>query len=99
MTSWLSWISDEVKKIPGQLVDDIKTDVSNAASSAWNNIRTDAANAVNQLGAAGTSQLAGGIAPSGSRPVSIPLSSGQLVAVAGGIAVLIAIAVYTLTRR
>jgi hypothetical protein len=99
MSALVDWIEGEVKGIPGALVKSVQTDISNAVGQAVGNIRTDAANAVNQSGAAITSGLAGKLAPGGSTPVTIPLSSGQLLAVAAGLALLIGFALYEAVKK
>jgi hypothetical protein len=99
MSAFVDWIEKEVKGIPGALATSVKNDVSTAYQQAVGNIRNDAANAVNQTGAALTSGLAGRIAPAGSAPVTIPLSSGQLLAVAAGLALLIGFVIYEAVKK
>lgn len=99
LSSGLDWIENEVKAIPGALVSKTQTDVSTTASSLWDRLRTDVANAVNQLGAAATSSAAGKIAPGGQQPVTIPLSSGQVLAVVLVVGLLIVWGVSSLFRK
>lgn len=99
MNSPFAWLEEEVKAIPGRVIDNAQTDVSNTATDLWGRLRTDVANAVNQLGAAATSGIAGKIAPAGSQPVTIPLSSGQVLALVIGVALLIGGAAYLVVRK
>lgn len=94
MGNWFEWIKDEVREIPAQLFENVKHNVSSAAQTAWDKIRTDVGNAVNQIGAAATSSVAGNVSPAGRQPLTIPLSSGQALAIMAALALLIGFAVY-----
>jgi hypothetical protein len=94
MTSWLEWLEDEVKEIPSKLVDTVKREVSNAAGNLWDNVRTDVGNAINQVGSAITTKAAGTVAPAGRSPVTIPLSSNQLLLLVAALVAVVGFVIY-----
>lgn len=99
MMSGFTWLEDEVKAIPGRVIDNARTDISSTATDLWGRLRTDVANAVNQMGAAAVSSVSGTIAPPGSQPLTIPLSSQQVLALTVAAVVLLGGGVYLLARK